>query len=1189
MMASETGRPGALIRLSMVDGTDLRFAHISFGEGPSHSRISAIVEDNQGFVWFGTQDGLRRYDGYRSREYRHDPKNSNSLSGNFIMTLFKDRSGKLWVACDEYLDLFDPTTDVFTHYEGASSNGQISDINQDHDGMIWLATNKGLIRLDPATRQTSRYVPSSDNPQSLSNIAIGSTFEQRDGTFWVATGRGLDVFDRRTGKVTQHLSLPGYFLLHAGPIRLYEDRGGTLWVTFCSGSGLAVVDRRGGRLVQYSFNQDNSENTPLPGVRSILEDGEGTLWLGTSSNGLLKLDRNRSSAVRYRNDPTDPDSLSADRVDSLYEDHEGDIWVGTASGGVNRVAGHPLSFQRFPFERWLPRSLGLNSTLNTLSTVYQDSRGVLWIATVGALDRIDRTTGHGSSYQLTGGPGQPAHVFVRTIMEDDSGHMWFGTDGGGLRRFDLQSGRFNTYRHNSAEPWSLPDDDAESLLIDHKGTLWVATHNGVAALDQKTGRFRTYQMSGESFSQYRAMAQDSDGAIWLGTWDSGVRRLDPATGQFTVYRGGPGSPGSLSSNQVHALCVDKSGTLWVATSTGLNRFDPVTRTFTNYDESNGLPNSNVNGILEDERGDLWLSTSNGISRFAPQAMTFRNYSVADGLPANEFYGANAGFKSRTGEMFFSSRAGLTTFFPEKVVDNPYVPPVVLTDFQLFDQSVPVGGSSPLQQSISVARSLTLTHAQSIFSFEFSALSYANPEKNRYRYRLEWLDSKWNETDSSRRFVTYTTLAPGDYVFRVQGSNNRGIWNENGASVRIHILPPWWSTWWFRAAVAASLLFLLWCAYHLRVRQLKGQEKQLRDVIDAVPANIWSSSPDGAVDFVNQRWQELTGLPPEEARGWNWQAAVHPEDRAGFLSHWRSAIKNGQAMEHEVRVRRADGGYRWLFVRNVPLRDEKGNIAKWYGTSFDIDDRKRAQDALRQTQGDLEHINRVSMMGELAASLAHEIKQPISAAKTNAEACLLWLLRDPPDLPEMREAATEMIRETQRAADIIDRLRSFYRKGTAPLRELVDVNEVAQEMLPLLHSEASRYKVSMRTDLAAGLLKTEADRVQLQQVFMNLMLNGIEAMKDTGGELTIKSEQTESGQLQISITDTGVGLPGEKVDHIFDAFFTTKSQGTGMGLTITRSIIEANGGQLRASANNGRGATFYFTLPREATASSTSAG
>jgi signal transduction histidine kinase len=190
---------------------------------------------------------------------------------------------------------------------------------------------------------------------------------------------------------------------------------------------------------------------------------------------------------------------------------------------------------------------------------------------------------------------------------------------------------------------------------------------------------------------------------------------------------------------------------------------------------------------------------------------------------------------------------------------------------------------------------------------------------------------------------------------------------------------------------------------------------------------------------------------------------------------------------------------------------------------------------------------------------------------------------------MREAATEMIRETQRAADIIDRLKSFYRKGTAPVRESVDVNEVAQEMLPLLHSEANRYKVSMRTDLAAGLLKTKGDRVQLQQVFMNLMLNGIEAMKDTGGELTIKSEQTENGQLQISITDTGVGLPGEKVDDIFDAFFTTKPQGTGMGLTITRSIIEANGGQLRASANNGRGATFYFTLPREATASSTSAG
>jgi signal transduction histidine kinase len=271
-----------------------------------------------------------------------------------------------------------------------------------------------------------------------------------------------------------------------------------------------------------------------------------------------------------------------------------------------------------------------------------------------------------------------------------------------------------------------------------------------------------------------------------------------------------------------------------------------------------------------------------------------------------------------------------------------------------------------------------------------------------------------------------------------------------------------------------------------------------------------------------------------------------------------------------------------------MRDKKGKIVKWYGTSIDIEDRKRAEEALRQAQADLAHTNRVSTLGELAASIAHELKQPIAAAITDANTCSRWLARDEPDLQEARKAILRVVKDNTRGAEIIDRLRSFYKKDGQSVRELVDVNEVAREMLVLLRSEANRYSISMRTELAAELPKTKADRVQLQQVFMNLMLNAIEATKDTGGELTIKSERTDDGQLLISVSDTGVGLPSEKVDEIFNAFFTTKPQGTGMGLAITRSIIEAHGGRLWATANVGRGATFHFILPNEVKVSSTPA-
>ncbi|HEY4050236.1 MAG TPA: two-component regulator propeller domain-containing protein, partial [Acidobacteriaceae bacterium] len=1135
------------VKLPIVDGTDLRFTHIPFGEGPSRDRISAIVEDNQGFLWFGTQDGLRRYDGYRTRDYRHDPKNPNSVSGNFINSVFKDHSGKIWIASNESLDLYDPATEIFTHYKGASFDQQVLDINEDHGGMMWLATDQELIRLDPAAGLTTRYQHIAGDSASLGSNHVSSTFEQKDGTFWVATAESLDIFDRKSGKVAQHIRLDARFPLQsAGPIRLYEDHLGVLWVTLPGITGLAVVDRRANKLIYYSSAETSSANPLLAGVRTVRGDEDGTLWLGTQSSGLMKLDRQRKMFVRYRNNPNDLDSLSADRVDSLHEDHEGGIWVGTTGGGVNRFARSPLPFQRYRLGGRNP----LGKNMNTLSTAYEDSQGVLWIATLGSLERIDRKTGQSTSYRMAGGPGHTSNTFVTSIAtfitsiaEDHSGHMWFGTYGGGLRRYDQKNQSFKVYRHDPADPGTLPQDFAPAMLVDRKGTLWVATMDGIAALDQSTDRFRTYRMTGESQSLYRALAEGPDGAIWLGTWDSGVRRFDPASGEFTVYRQDSGTPGSLSGNQVNSLCLDHLGILWVGTASGLNRFDPTAHIFTTYDERDGLPNSNVNGILEDGRGNLWVSTNNGLSRFDPRAAKFTNYSVADGLAGNEFYGTNAGFKSRTGEMFFCSRAGLTTFFPEKVVDNPYVPPVVLTDFLLFDSRVPVGGESPLKQSISVTNFLTLTHTQTVFSFEFSALSYANPQRNRYRYRLEGLDNKWNETDSSRRFVTYTTLAPREYVFRVQGSNNRGIWNENGASVRIRILPPWWSTWWFRASVVGLLLFLLWCAYHLRVRELRRQEKQLRDVINAVPANIWSISPDGAIDFVNQRWQELTGLAAEDARGWNWQAAVHPDDRAGFLAHWRSAVKNGKAMEHEVRVRRADGEYRWLFVRNVPLRGKVGKIVKWYGTSVDIDDRKRAEKALRETQAGLAQINRMSMMGELTASLAHEIKQPIAAAVSNAEACLQWLARDQPDLVEMREAAIEMVKEARRAAEIVTRTRSLFKKEEVS-REVLDLNDVITDTVSLIREESDRRSIPVRTELDAQLPKISADRVQLQQVLMNLMLNGLEAMNGARGELIVRSQRDEEGRPLISVSDAGIGLPVEEQDKIFDAFFTTKPQGTG---------------------------------------------
>ncbi len=360
--------------------------------------------------------------------------------------------------------------------------------------------------------------------------------------------------------------------------------------------------------------------------------------------------------------------------------------------------------------------------------------------------------------------------------------------------------------------------------------------------------------------------------------------------------------------------------------------------------------------------------------------------------------------------------------------------------------------------------------------------------------------------------------------------------------------------------------------------LQSSEDRLRRVINTIPAHVWSTLPDGSVDFINQRLLESTGLSIDALLGSGWQSIVHPDDRTRFMAKWRSALAAGEPVEIEARILTAQRDYRWLLVRNVPLRDGLGGIVKWYGTGIDIEDRKSAEDALRKAQADLAHTNRVTTMGELSASLAHEINQPISGAITNASTCLRRLDREEPDLEGARAAVSKIIRDANRAAEIINRVKLFFRKGVVA-KERIDLNEMIREMEILLHNEATQHSVSVQTKLAADQALIVADRIQLQQVLMNLMINGIDAMKAVDGprRLTLGTQNESKEQLLVSIEDTGVGLPPNQAGQIFNAFFTTKEHGTGMGLRISRTIIEAHGGRLWATDNHPRGASFHFTL------------
>ena len=667
---------------------------------------------------------------------------------------------------------------------------------------MWIATDHGLNCLDPATGRTIRYQHAPDDPTSLSSNTVRFTSESRDGVFWVATTNGLNVFNRQTGKVTQHVPLR--IGLANALMTLFEDHAGVLWVSYSSGNGLAAVNRTLGTVTYYSIHEREPHASQLSGVEAILEDEDGTLWLGTQGNGLLRFDRDRKQFIRYRSKPDDATSLSEDYVYSLFEDRQGGIWVGTSGGGVNRFSRRPQPFHTYRHNRSDPNSLADDAALSVL----EDRDGILWVGSKGILNRIVRHTDGKPDkytfYPVTGRPGGLSSSVIVSMAEDRSGYLWFGTFGGGLNRLDLRTGRFKVYRHNPADPHSLGDDVVTSLLVDHTGTLWAGTDTGLNRFDPKTAGFWKYRTSSDAVSQYHSIAEDSHGALWLATWHDGLQRFDPATGQFTIYRHDPAG-GGLSSDWVNWVLVDHSGGVWAGTQNGLDRFDLRSGTFVVYGEHEGLPNSAVTGILEDDHGNLWLSTNNGLSQFNPRTQAFKNFYVSHGISANEFNRYGTAYKSSTGEMFFCSYGGLTSFFPDQIQED-YIPRLVITDFQLNGKQVLVGGAdSPLKQSISYTRSVTLSHEQNNFTFEFSALGYSSQEGDRFRYRLRGLETEWHETETSHRFVTYTTLSPGEYVFEVQGSNN-----------------PWWSTWEFRVICAAIILGSLWMLYRLRLRHMAQQ-------------------------------------------------------------------------------------------------------------------------------------------------------------------------------------------------------------------------------------------------------------------------------------------------------------------------------------------------------------------------------
>jgi len=822
--------------LPLSAGQHLRFERISLEQGLSQSTVFCMIQDSQGFMWFGTEDGLNKYDGYSFTVYKHDPEDPNSLGGNWIQAILEDSSGTLWIGTREGgLSRYYRNQDRFIHDRNdpqdpsSLSDNEITAMIQDRDGDLWIGTGGGGIeRFDQESERFVHYQHNPDDPNSLSSNAVSAIYQDQRGVLWIGTeDRGLNRFDRENERWRRYVNDPGdpYSLGHNAITAISGDRSGILWVG-TSGGGLDRYDPENERFIHYQHDPNDPGSLSSDEIRAVYHDQEGVLWTGTYGGGLNRFDPKKKRFARHQDVPGDPHSLSSDVVPSIFQDREGVLWFGTIGGGVNKLGVGWRNFAHYKNDPNDPNSLGDNM----VRVFYQDTDGALWIGSMfGGLDRFDRETGNWRHYRHDpDDPGSLSNDFVSAIYRDRSGVLWVGT-ASALDRFNPETGTFTHYQVDPDGPAGSPSNNVRTIYDGQAGAFWIGTKGGLYRFDREeksSNRAYHHDLSDPhrlSHDWVFSFLDDREGRIWIGTYGGGLSRFDPEKEGLVRYQNDPGDPHSLGHNLVSAIFQGREGALWLSTPGGLNRFDPATERFAHYREKDGLANETVYCTVQDGQGHLWVSTNEGLSRFDPQSETSVNYDVSDGLQSNEFNG-NACLVGDGGEMFFGGIDGFNTFYPDRIQDNLTIPPVVLTSLTQGGEQIDLG------TAVDGVTGVTLEWPDNAFEFEFAALSYAHPEENQYAYYLEGFEETWNEV-GTRRSGQYTNLPGGTYTLRVKGSNNDGLWNQDGTAIQIVVVPPFWATWWFRGIALLALAGTALGGYRLRVRNLEARGRELESQVE----------------------------------------------------------------------------------------------------------------------------------------------------------------------------------------------------------------------------------------------------------------------------------------------------------------------------------------------------------------------
>jgi len=821
------------------DSKEIEFEVISYQQGLTQNTVTCILQDSDCFLWFGTQDGLHRYDGYEFSVFKKDNESGGALSDNNIEALCEDHTGFLWVGTNGGgLNCINRQTMRAIYYKhepsnpNSLSNNNIRAIIEDRDKMLWVGTTNGLNRINLVTGKLVRFFNHPGDPNSLGDNNILSLYEDREGNIWIGTfGNGLDCLKKGQNKFIHYRNEPGNpFSLNAAVIHaITQDHSGDMWIATEEG-GLNRLNPKENKFFQYRHSDSDPNSLGSDFVMRLLVDKKGTLWVGTEEGGLNVLDRSTGKFRVYKKNLKKAKVLNDNTILSIYEDRTGIIWIGTSVGGINKIGKWKQKFTHVKEDAFDPDSLNNNMVW----TIYEDSEGYLWIGTDGGgINRIHRKTGKYTFFKnRPGNPNSLAGNIVRCIIEDRNKQLWIGTLDKGLDRFDRKTGVFSHYVHNPKNKNSIGSNDIFSLYEDYKGRIWIALNGkGLALFNKEINGFTHFIHDPSSprsitHNYISTIYGDSYGNLWVGTFEGlekwsydDNRHLIP---RFKHYKNNPQHPNSLSDDGIECIIEDYKKRLWIGTDSGLNMWMPKNDTFKRYTSKDGLPSDMIFGILEDNKHYLWISTNKGISKLDPENGTIRNYDYHDGLQSNEF-NSGAAFKNQKGELFFGGINGLTVFNPDEIFDNPYIPSVVITDIKMFGKTITTSTQIPY------LKSLSLSYQNNFLSFEFASLDFNNPYKNHYAYKLEGFDQDWNYCENDR-IASYTDISEGVYTLRIKASNNDGVWNDAGTTLRLKIIPPYWRTPIFRIFFVLSVLALSLGFFWWRTHNLRKQQKKLEELV-----------------------------------------------------------------------------------------------------------------------------------------------------------------------------------------------------------------------------------------------------------------------------------------------------------------------------------------------------------------------